>query len=123
MNNQCLDCGNRLKGRSDKKFCSDYCRNTYHNQRNYTGNNYMRRINYTLRKNRRILQQLKPSGKIRIHRSILLSRGFDFNYITSQHKNKNGLVYYFCYEQGYLSLNREYYALVIKNDYKITNES
>ena len=31
---KCLECGTVLKGRSDKKFCSDYCRNTYNNKVN-----------------------------------------------------------------------------------------
>ena len=28
----CLACGKPLKGRIDKKFCDDYCRNNYNNQ-------------------------------------------------------------------------------------------
>ena len=123
MITHCLDCGNRLNGRSDKKFCSDYCRNSYHNQRNHMENNYMRRINYVLHKNRRILLHLNPTGKVKIHRSVLLTRGFDFNFITSIYKNKNGMVYYFCYEQGYLPLNPEYFALVIKSDFKKLSET
>jgi len=28
---KCLHCDHVLKGRTDKKFCDDYCRNTYNN--------------------------------------------------------------------------------------------
>lgn len=28
----CLNCDKTLKGRTDKKFCDDYCRNSYNNQ-------------------------------------------------------------------------------------------
>jgi predicted nucleic acid-binding Zn ribbon protein len=28
----CIFCGKVTKGRPDKKFCSDNCRNTYHNR-------------------------------------------------------------------------------------------
>ena len=122
MNKKCLDCGNMLTGRSDKKFCSDYCRSSFHNKRNSSENNYMRRITYVLRKNRRILLQLNPTGKVKIHRSALLIKGFDFNFITSLYRNKRGRIYYFCYEQGYLPLNREYFALVIKSDFKRTSD-
>ena len=27
----CLECKDPVKGRIDKKFCSDYCRNAYNN--------------------------------------------------------------------------------------------
>jgi len=30
-NKTCLACGKILKGRVDKKFCDDYCRNNYNN--------------------------------------------------------------------------------------------
>ena len=28
----CLSCSKPVKGRTDKKFCDDYCRNSYHNR-------------------------------------------------------------------------------------------
>ena len=31
---ECLECGEPLKGRVDKKFCSDYCRNSHNNKVN-----------------------------------------------------------------------------------------
>lgn len=33
IDKQCLFCGSELKGRSDKKFCNDFCRNNYNNSR------------------------------------------------------------------------------------------
>ncbi|MEI9808189.1 MAG: hypothetical protein WDO16_10100 [Bacteroidota bacterium] len=56
----CLACDKPLKGRSDKKFCDDYCRNTYNNQLKSISNNNIRNINNTLTKNRRILEGLLP---------------------------------------------------------------
>ncbi|MBC7654417.1 MAG: DUF2116 family Zn-ribbon domain-containing protein, partial [Oligoflexus sp.] len=32
MDKQCLDCGNSIKGRADKKFCDDQCRSNYNNR-------------------------------------------------------------------------------------------
>ena len=100
MKKKCLICGSLLHGRIDKKFCSDYCRNRYHNSMNASESKYIRHVNYNLRKNRRILQKLSQQGIEEIHRSVLLRAGFDFNYITKM-SNKNGACHYYCYEHGY----------------------
>ena len=71
-------------------------------------------MNYRLRKNRRILEELNPNGKARTTKSTLLKKGFDFNYVTSFYKTKAGKVYYFVYEQGYLELENDELALVVK---------
>ncbi len=111
----CPVCGDEFTGRIDKKFCSDQCRNEYNNRQNQDTNNYIRRINHTLRKNRRILQELNPEGKTKITKRKLLDKGFDFNYFTNIYRTRTGNTYYFCYEQGYLPLEDDFYALVIKN--------
>lgn len=112
---KCLECGEKLVGRADKKFCSDQCRNTYNNRLNSDSNNYVRNINNILRKNRRILAELNPAGKTKIHKSKLESKGFQFDYFTNIYKTRTGNIYYFCYEHGYLVLDDDFYALVIKN--------
>jgi len=70
-----------------------------------------------LRKNRRILEALNPNGKSKVSKNKLLLNGFNFDYFTNVYKTKSGKVYYFCYEQGYLQLKDDYYALVIKSEY------
>jgi predicted nucleic acid-binding Zn ribbon protein len=112
----CLECGDKLVGRADKKFCSDSCRIAYNNRLNSDETNYMRNVNAVLRKNRRILQALNPTGKTRVSRDKLLEKGFDFSYFTSQYKTREGSVYYYCYEQGYLELENNQFLLVIKKD-------
>ena len=59
---QCIVCKKDMFGRSDKKYCSDHCRSAYYNQLNKDANNFVRNVNNTLRKNRRILKELNPSG-------------------------------------------------------------
>ena len=61
----CLACGKPLKGRVDKKFCDDYCRNNYNNQQKAKGShsNFVRNINNTLLKNRKILESILPEGE------------------------------------------------------------
>jgi hypothetical protein len=112
----CLECGTVLIGRSDKKFCDDSCRSNYHNRVKGEDKNLIRNVNYRLRKNRRILSELNPKGKSRTTKTILLKKGFDFNYVTSYYTTKAGKTYYFVYDQGYLPLEKEEYALVVKLD-------
>ena len=43
---------------------------------------------------------------------IHVEEGFDFDLITSIYTTKTGNIYYFVYDQGYLPLDGDYYALV-----------
>ncbi len=112
MEKQCLECGATLIGRADKKFCNDSCRNAYNNTRNKDSSNLMRNINNALRKNYRILCQLNPDQKTKTNKSKMLQLGFDFTYFTHIYRTKTGTVYYFVYDQGYLPLENDFYALV-----------
>ena len=112
---KCLECGTRFKGRVDKKFCSDYCRNTYNNRLNKDGKNLIRKINNRLRKNWRILENLNIHQKTKTLKTKLLENGFDFSYFTSIYTTKAGATYYYVYDQGYLLLDNEYYLLVKKD--------
>lgn len=115
--NECLYCGETVKGRIDKKFCDDNCRNSHNNNINRDANNFMRRINRILRKNRRLLKEMNPNGKSKTTREKLLSAGFNFSYYTNTYKTKAGKVYYFVYDQGYLQIDANTYALVEKLEY------
>lgn len=112
---KCLECDTVLIGRIDKKFCSDYCRNTYNNKVNTDSKNLIRNTNNRLKKNYKILTELNISGKTKITRSRLNSQNFDFNYFTSIYTTKTGNVYHYVYDQGYLALENDYF-LLIKRD-------
>lgn len=118
MKKQCLECGSELFGRVDKKFCSDYCRNAYNNKKNRDSRNIVRNTNNLLRKNYRILESLNPDQKTKTTKDMMLRKGFNFNYFTSIYVTKAGKTYYFVYDQGYLSLGNNYFALVkrLNND-------
>lgn len=113
----CEECGTPIIGRIDKRFCSDQCRNTFNNRQNSDVTNYIRNINNALRKNRRILMELNPEGKIKLSREKLLVKGFDFTYYTSTYTTKDGSQYFYCYEQGYLPIEKDYYLLVVKKEF------
>jgi len=112
---ECLNCNTSFIGRADKKYCSDQCRSEAYNKKNSGSNSYIREINAVLRKNRKILLELNPTGKNKVHKDMLLSRGYRFDYHTHTYTTKAGKVYYFCYEHGYLSLGNDFYALVIRD--------
>lgn len=115
MEQKCLECSDTFKGRIDKKFCNDYCRNAYNNRLNKDGKNLIRNINNRLRKNWRILENLNIHQKTKTLKVKLLEKGFDFSYFTSIYTTKAGATYYYVYDQGYLSLENDYYLLVKKD--------
>ena len=112
MSRECPVCSKPIIGRADKKFCSDYCRNDFNNKLNKDSNNLMRNINNLLRKNYRILEELNPNDKTKTTRNKLIAKGFNFNYFTNIYTTKTGNTYYFVYNQGYLPLENDFYALV-----------
>jgi predicted nucleic acid-binding Zn ribbon protein len=114
MNKVCLECGEKIVGREDKKFCSDGCRNAYNNKINKDSTNYMRNINNKLRKNYRILSELNAEGKSKTTKTKLLSKGFDFDFFTNILNTGTGNTYYFVYDQGYRFLDNDFYMLVKK---------
>lgn len=114
-NKNCLECGTPVKGRIDKKFCNDYCRNAYNNKVNKDSKNLIRNINNRLRKNYKILSELNTTGKTKVTRTKLYDKGFDFNFFTSVYTTKTGNTYFYIYDQGYLPLENETF-LLIKRD-------
>jgi predicted nucleic acid-binding Zn ribbon protein len=114
----CLFCKKPVKGRSDKKFCDDYCRAAYNNELKSASNNYIRNVNNALGKNRRILESLLPQGEAtaKASRDKLIEKGFQFKYLTHQYSTKNGNTYSYCYEYGYLPLENNWFLIVKRNE-------
>lgn len=102
MSRFCLDCHAEIKGRADKKFCDDQCRNNYNNKRKSADGEFVRKINQILNKNRRLLREECANGNTKVKKDILAKRGFDFDYHTHYYLANSGKVYTFCYECGYM---------------------
>jgi hypothetical protein len=121
---QCLACNKVLRGRIDKKFCDDYCRNNYNNQLNSDATNLVRNINNALRKNRRVLENVLNNTKdgaketAKISKEKLNQLGFSFTYFTNVYKSKQGNVYYFVYEFGYMALENDWFLIVHRKEEK-----
>ncbi|REE00099.1 hypothetical protein [Marinoscillum furvescens] len=112
MTKECMECGREIYGRADKRFCGDACRSAYNNKLTGGTDKLVRSVNRKLRKNREILSRLNPEGKTTLHREQLLKGGFDMEYVTNTYTTKDGRTYRFCYEQGYLELDKGFVLLV-----------
>jgi len=111
---KCLACGKPVRGRSDKKFCDDYCRNVYNNQAKSVGSSLIRNINNTLKKNRNLLASLltQKQATAKVNRQKLAGLGFQFRYFTHQYTTKKGATYLFCYDHGYLPMENDWFLVV-----------
>jgi hypothetical protein len=116
MERLCLDCGHLIRGRSDKKFCNDTCRNSHNNKVKSDDNAVLKKINTILKKNRSILAHFNPMGKAKISRKKLAAAGFNFDYHTYTFSSQNGSAYIFCYEYGYVISANDDFLLVKREE-------
>lgn len=115
----CFDCGAVIKGRRDKKFCDDFCRNAHYNKQHCDEVLLIRNIHNILRKNRRILESLLPQRqqKTRLLLQKLIDTGFSIKYHTHIELNRLGSPRYFCYEYGYQKVGEE--VIIFKKEEKL----
>lgn len=123
MERICLDCGAKLLGRSDKKFCSDQCRNNYNNRINRDQNNYVRNVHAQLRRNRKIISDMLEDGHHRIHRDALFAQGYNFIFFTHQVETTDGVSWSYCFEYGFRDAGKGYMELRKSSNYlELTTE-
>ena len=116
----CLACSKPLKGRIDKKFCDDYCRNNYNNRQKARGihSSLVRNINNALLKNRKILEVILPENEetAKANKEKMQRLGFQFKYMTHHYTTKTGKTYFYCYDYGYLPLENDWYLIVKRKE-------
>jgi len=116
LQEQCLNCGKKLIGRIDKKYCDPQCKSAYQYKREREQpERFFNKVDNQLRLNRRILKEYNKAGKATVRSTILLHEGFDPNFFTHYWKNQKGNVYLFVYEYGFLKTkerNVEKYVLI-----------
>jgi len=117
MQKICLHCGEKIFGRTDKKFCDADCRNAYNNRIKNESEKFIIETNRILRKNRSILKQLNPTGKSTVRREYLELSGFDFDHFTRIYRTQGGNTYYMCYEFGYMHVEDEKVLIINQQDY------
>lgn len=103
----CLNCGETIKGRVDKKYCDDTCRSTFHHRKTPEQVNFMRSIHYILKKNRMILANFfkTPQQTPAVEKQSLLEKGFHFGYHTQTLKMESNNPQFACYDYAYQELN------------------
>jgi len=100
---KCLYCKTKIKGRSDKKFCTPYCKSSFHYQESLKVEaSFFNRVDKQLKLNRKLLKSYNKAGKSIVRKTTILKDGFSPKYFTHYWKNKEGDVYLFCYEYGFL---------------------
>ncbi|MCS6980942.1 MAG: DUF2116 family Zn-ribbon domain-containing protein [Flavobacteriales bacterium] len=111
---RCLECGDVLIGRSDKKFCNDSCRSAYNNrQARGARSPTVRRIQRILLRNRHILEELVGQGETaKVSGQKLRTLGFNFQYHTHTYTSKKQTTYIFIFEYGYLPLDNDWFFVV-----------
>ncbi len=107
----CKECGTKLKGRSDKKFCDSNCRNAYHNEKSRPGEQHIRKINRQLSKNRNLLDRLLSEGVERAPQVLMKSMGFKEELFTSLVIDQDQEIY-FVYDQAFRKEGQEIVILV-----------
>ena len=106
IHRSCACCGDRIRGRSDKRFCDDVCRNRWHNQHRrvpaLTGG--ARNIQRRLVKNRGILVSLLGERvRCLVWEEDLVRAGFYFEYFSHRFRVR-GVLMIFCLDMGYRKL-------------------
>ncbi len=102
----CKECGKELRGRSDKKFCSDMCRNSFHNKKRRTDNIRIAEVNKILLRNNRIFNKYISENEVFININQALDEGVDLTHFTSIQINPSGETCFVCYDTGFVIKSR-----------------
>ena len=92
----CLQCRKPLTGRTDKKFCDAYCRNSHNNRSKRLDEATIQNVNSLIRKN--------PVGKATVRREVLEAMGFNYRIFSGIYRSPKGLVYYVSYDYAFSPL-------------------
>ena len=106
----CPMCGDKLKGRKDKVFCSLECKNAYHRERRHQHLPHTKLIDAALHRNWTILAEFHETiGKNKFHvpMSDLLNSGFKTEYHTSTKVNNKGKLYNYVYNYGWMQFSEK----------------
>ena len=120
INRICPVCEARVRGRSDKKFCSSKCKSMHQYENRQQKEAFYIEVDRQLKTNRKVLKGFNKKGLSTVRKTELRKEGFDPNYFTHYWKNKKGDVYLFVYEFGFLDLkkdDKDKYLLVTWQEY------
>ncbi|MDA8595598.1 MAG: hypothetical protein ACPGR7_06355 [Flavobacteriaceae bacterium] len=116
MKRGCAECGHKLVGRTDKKFCNDYCRNAFNNKRYRKEHHVKRQIQGVLNLNYGILKGICEQEAV-TESSVqdLRSKGYQMQFFTNLSLTGEGEVLRQCFDMGLLTKeNGQLYVINMK---------
>jgi len=116
MERGCLECGYKLVGRTDKKFCNDYCRNAFNNKRYRKEHHVKRQIQGVLNLNYGILKGICDQEAVTESTvQDLRSKGYQMQFFTNLSLTGEGEVLRQCFDMGLLTKeNGQLYVIDMK---------
>lgn len=103
----CPTCGETIKGRRDKIYCSPNCRSASQYETRVVKEQFFLQVEKQLKTNRKILKRYNQSGYTTLRKEKLTEEGFNPKFFTHYWKNSKGQVYLFCFDFGFLEINQE----------------
>lgn len=98
----CLNCEELFEGRANKKFCSNSCKNQYHNEKNKEKTEKLLDINKKLHRNWSLLNDMYNVYRSKpIDIEMLTAAGFEEKFHTHIYKSHVGGIYNFVYDYGW----------------------
>ncbi len=116
----CPTCGDVIKGRRDKIYCSVKCKSAAQYESRMVHEKFFLDVDKQLKINRKILKRYNQSGFTTLRKEKLIKAGFNPKYFTHYWKNQKRQVYLFCYDFGFLEIEQQgkkKYLLVEWQDY------
>jgi hypothetical protein len=114
MKQKCKICKKTLVGRTDKIFCSPYCKNFYHKHLRLATKKAAIEINRYLRRNYSILLELMGKNKTqsKVYRNVLAKKKFRFKYHTHTHINSRKKVFHYIYDLAWMEFSDDEILIV-----------
>ena len=107
----CLECGHSIQyGRSDKKFCSDSCKNSWHNRQRKEFLKVHSKVLHVLDKNYSILEHCLLKGKTSLDLGDAVQWGFNPEYITGLRSYRMRMEFR-CFDIKYLRSDNKIYNI------------
>src|SRR5690606_4810293 len=103
---KCPVCKSEVRGRKDKIYCSESCKSSNQYEKRTENESFFMQVDKPLKTNRIILKRFCPTGYTILRRELLHQEGFNPKYFTHYWKNKEGQVYLFCFDYGFLKIGQ-----------------
>ena len=108
---RCLQCGEEITyGREGKKFCSEECKNRFHNKQTNSSRAFRSRIHGALEKNYKALSAFITQGRDSVELLDAENIGFNPSFVTSFHKERSRIELG-CYDIRYKMSENKIYAI------------